>query len=122
MAIKSISFSKDDPAEDVVCAESLGIVSYANKVGNVTFNHFVVSLATTAAVHFGEVNDADNGVSSPINLEGAGQAIEMLALLEEKTRGNLTEDEAAFLQQVLFELRNKFLSVKQGLDESADTI
>ena len=93
-------------------------MAYANKVGNVTFNHFVVSLATTAAVHFGEVTDPDTGLSSPINLEAAGQAIEMLVLLEEKTRGNLTEDEAAFLQQVLYGLRNKFLSAKQRLDES----
>ncbi len=95
-------------------------MAYANKVGNVTFSHFVVSLATTAAVHFGEVKDPDSGVNSPINLEAAGQAIEMLVLLEEKTRGNLTEDEAAFLQRVLYELRNKFLSAKQRLDESAD--
>ncbi len=90
-------------------------------MSNVTFNHFVVSLGTTAVVHFGEVKDPDSGLSSPVNLEAAGQAIEMLVLLEEKTRGNLTEDEAAFLQRVLYELRNKFLSAKQGLDESADT-
>ena len=90
-------------------------------MSNVTFNHFVVSLGTTAAVHFGEVKDPDSGLSSPVNLEAAGQAIEMLVLLEGKTRGNLTEDEAAFLQRVLYELRNKFLSAKQLLDESADT-
>ena len=61
-------------------------------------------------------------MTPPINLEAAGHAIEMLVLLEEKTRGNLTEDEVAFLQQVLYELRNKFLSAKQRLDKSADTI
>ena len=97
-------------------------MAYANKVGNVTFNHFVVSIATTAAVHFGEAKDPDSGVNLPINLEAAGQAIEMLVLLEEKTRGNLTDDEVVFLKQVLYELRDKFLSAKQRLDESADTI
>ena len=117
-----MSFSKADPAEGAVCSECLDIVAYANKVSNVTFNHFVVSLATTAAVHFGEARDLDSGVPPPINLEAAGHAIEMLVLLEEKTRGNLTEDEVAFLQQVLYELRNKFLSAKQRLDKSADTI
>ena len=120
MAIKSRSFWKAEPAEDVVCSECLDIVAYANKVSNVTFNHFVVSLATTAAVHFGEVKDPDSGRSSPINLEAAGRAIEMLVLLEEKTRGNLTEDEAAFLQQVLYELRNRYLGAKQSSDESLD--
>ena len=118
MAIKSRSFWKADPAEDVVCSECLDIVAYANKVSNVTFNHFVVSLATTAAVHFGEVKDPDSGLISPTNLEAAGRDIEMLVLLEEKTRGNLTEDEAAFLQQVLYELRNRYLGAKKSSDES----
>ena len=93
-------------------------MAYANKVGNVTFNHFVVSIATTAAVHFGEAKDPDSGVNLPINLEAAGQAIEMLVLLEEKTRGNLTDDEVAFLKQVLYELRNRYLGAKKSSDES----
>lgn len=75
----------------------------------VTFNAFVVSLATTAAVHFGDMADPATGRRGPINLEGAGQAIEMLALLERKTAGNLTEGEAAFLGQVLGELRRRLL-------------
>ena len=50
-------------------------------MSEVTFNAFVVSLATTAAVHFGDVADPATGRPSPANLEGAGQAIEMLALL-----------------------------------------
>ena len=74
-------------------------------MATVSFNGFVVSLATTAAVHFGDVADPGSGERGPANLAAAGQAIAMLALLEEKTRGNLTDDEVRFLRQVLYELR-----------------
>lgn len=81
-------------------------------MSEVTFNAFVVSLATTAAVHFGDVTDPGTGHRSDGNLDAAGQAIEMLALLEEKTRGNLTANEVAFLQRMLYELRARFVDAK----------
>ena len=88
-------------------------------MSDVTFSAFVVSLATTAAVHFGDVADPSTGHPSPINLDAAGHAIEMLVLLEEKTRGNLTEEEAAFLQRVLYELRTRFFDAKQKTDDAS---
>lgn len=78
----------------------------------VSFNAFVVSLATTAAVHFGDVADPESGRKPKPNLEAAGHAIEMLALLGEKTKGNLTDAEAEFLTQVLYELRNRYVDAK----------
>ena len=78
-------------------------------MSGVTFNGFVVSLATTAAIHFGDVADPATGRPAPANLEAAGQAIEMLALLEAKTAGNLTAGEAAFLGEVLVELRRRLV-------------
>ena len=41
--------------------------------------------------------------------EGASQMIEILALLDQKTRGNLTAEERAMLEQVLYELRMRFV-------------
>ncbi|MCY4075364.1 MAG: DUF1844 domain-containing protein [Acidobacteria bacterium] len=79
----------------------------------VTFNGFVVSLATTAAVHFGDVADPGSGEKGPANLSAAGQAIAMLALLEEKTRGNLTDEETRFLRQVLHELRLRLAEARK---------
>ena len=64
----------------------------------VSFSAFVVSLATTAAVHFGDVADPSSGQKPAPNFEAAGHAIEMLALLEEKTKGNLTDEEERFLK------------------------
>lgn len=88
-------------------------------MAEVSFNAFVVSLATTAAVHFGDLPDPSTGDRSGANLEAAGQAIEMLAMLEVKTRGNLTEDEAAFLQRVLYELRVRFVDAKKQADDGS---
>lgn len=87
-------------------------------MSEVTFNAFVVSLATTAAVHFGDLADPATGRPGAANLEGAGQAVEMLALLERKTAGNLTAGEAAFLGQVLDELRRRLVEAHRGHTEA----
>ncbi len=73
------------------------------------FAAFVLSLAHTAAVHFGDVPDPVTGVHSPANLPAAQQMIDILSLLEEKTRGNLTAEERQLLDQLLYELRLRFV-------------
>lgn len=73
------------------------------------FTAFVVSLATTAAIHFGDVADPQTGERLKPNLEGAAQMIEILTLIDEKTRGNLTAEERQVLDQVLYELRMRFV-------------
>ena len=80
---------------------------------DLTFTAFVVSLASTAAIHFGDLPDPSGTRSEP-NLEGAAQMIEILALLAEKTRGNLTAEERQVLEQVLYELRLRFVEVQNG--------
>jgi hypothetical protein len=79
-----------------------------------TFAGFVVSLASTAAIHFGDLPDPVTGESAPLNLEGAAQMIEILALLDQKTRGNLTAEERQLLEQVLYELRLRFVEASGG--------
>jgi hypothetical protein len=74
-----------------------------------SFSGFVLSLASTAAIHFGDLPDPQTGERSSLNLEGAAQMIEILALLEQKTRGNLTAEERQILEQVLYELRLRFV-------------
>ena len=80
-----------------------------------SFVEFVIGLATNAAVHFGDIPDPFSGEKkSEPNLDGATQVIEILSLLELKTRGNLTTEERQVLEQVLFELRMRFISAKDG--------
>jgi len=76
-----------------------------------SFTAFVLSLATTAAIHFGDLPDPVSGQRSEPNLDGAAQMIEILALLDQKTRGNLTAEERQMLEQVLYELRLRFVGV-----------
>jgi hypothetical protein len=80
----------------------------------INFVAFVLSLAHTAAVHFGDVPDPVSGSRSEVNLPAAQQMIDILALMEEKTRGNLTAEERQLLEQVLFELRMRFVEIQNG--------
>jgi hypothetical protein len=82
-----------------------------------TFAAFVFSLASSAAIHFGDLPDPVTGSKAEPNLEGAAQMIEILTLLEEKTRGNLTAEEGQLLEQVLYELRMRFVEAKQGSEK-----
>jgi Domain of unknown function (DUF1844) len=76
-----------------------------------SFTAFVLSLATTAAVHLGDVADPSTGQPLSPNLDGASQMIEILSLLDQKTRGNLTPEERQVLEQVLYELRLRYVEV-----------
>lgn len=80
---------------------------------NVTFIGFVLSLAATAAVHFGDMPDPQTGQKPTPNLEAVSHLIDILALLDEKTRGNLTAEERSVLEQVLYELRMRFVEARK---------
>ena len=79
-----------------------------------SFTAFVLSLASTAAIHFGDLPDPASGEPSEVNLDGAAQMIEILALLEQKTKGNLTAEERQVLESVLYELRLRFVEASGG--------
>jgi len=79
-----------------------------------TFTAFVLSLASTAAIHFGDLSDPLSGQPSEPNLDAAAQMIEILGILDVKTRGNLTAEERQLLEQVLYELRMRFVEAKAG--------
>ena len=81
---------------------------------SLSFSGFVLSLASTAAIHFGDLPDPISGQSAEPNLDGAAQMIEILSLLDQKTRGNLTAEERQMLEQVLYELRLRFVEVGGG--------
>jgi hypothetical protein len=80
----------------------------------VSFAGFVLSLATTAAVHFGDLADPNTGEHEPPDLAAAHQMIELIALLQEKTKGNLTSDEAKLVDDLLYELRMRYVQAQQG--------
>jgi hypothetical protein len=81
---------------------------------NINFASFVLSLAATAAVHFGDRMEPGETEAPPVDLVAAGQMIDILALLEEKTRGNLSAEERQLLETVLYELRLRYVEEQGG--------
>jgi len=80
----------------------------------ISFAGFVLSLATTAAVHFGDIADPNTGQPLEPDLVAAHQMIELIALLQEKTKGNLTPDEAKLVDDLLYELRMRYVQAQGG--------
>jgi hypothetical protein len=75
----------------------------------VEFTTFVLSLSHSALMHLGEAPDPDTGGVVQKNLPLARQTIDLIAMLEEKTKGNLTGDEERLLAQILFDLRMRYV-------------
>lgn len=95
-------------------AARLEVLTVSDDVAAVSFSGFVLSLVTTAAVHFGDYPDPVTGETKAPNIDGARQMIEILAMLEEKTRGNLSAQERSLLDQVLYELRVRFVTATKA--------
>ena len=74
----------------------------------VTFSAFVLSIASYALVHLGEVPDPESGEIGR-SLEVAKHNIDILSMLKDKTAGNLDADEMRLIDSVLYELRLKYV-------------
>ena len=85
--------------------------------GVVSFEHVIQSFYVSAMISMGA--GTEPGQKARIDILGARQSIDMLALLQEKTKGNLTPKEEATLQNVLFELRMMFLEITNAIAQSA---
>jgi hypothetical protein len=81
---------------------------------DLTFSGFVLSLATTAAVHFGDIADPATGRRGDADLEAASRIIELLTMLQEKTKGNLIEQEEKLVDDLLYELRLRYVQAQQN--------
>ena len=76
----------------------------------VTFSSFAFSLGTSALMLMGEQLDPHQE-RMPVNLTQAKEIIDILSMLEEKTRGNLAEDEQRVLTDMLYALRMKYVDL-----------
>jgi hypothetical protein len=80
----------------------------------IDFSTFVLSLSTSALFHLGLVPDPQTGGPGERNLPLARQTIDILEILETKTRGNLDAGEAKLLESLLYEIRMRFVEVTRG--------
>ena len=106
-AAKEASQEKAAPAEKVAGA---GAESGQRRSGSpaVNFNNFILGLGTQALVLMGEIPNPETGLVNA-NLSAAKQTIDILGMLEEKTKGNLAEDEVTLFTEVLSSLRLAFV-------------
>jgi len=72
----------------------------------------VLSLSHSALLHLGDAPHPSGGASE-VDLPMARQTIDLLALIQEKTHGNLTGAEEQMLTQALYDLRLRFVEVSQ---------
>jgi hypothetical protein len=77
-------------------------------VPEVTFSAFVYSLSTSALVHLGEIPEPVTEKMDK-NLPLAKQTIDILGILQEKTKGNLTQEEENLLNSFLYDLRMRYV-------------
>ncbi len=82
----------------------------------VSFSEFVLGLGANAAHLMGSDDDALE-VAPRADLASAAQFIDALIMLQEKTRGNLTEDEQKLLDSLLYDLRMRYLELAQAQSE-----
>ena len=79
----------------------------------ITFGAFVLSLSASAAIHLGLAPGPEGGEPSPPNLPLVKQTIDILEMLQEKTRGNLAAEELRLLEDVLHDLRIRFVEARR---------
>ena len=78
----------------------------------IDFGVFVMSLASSVLVHLGEIEHPDSR-ERDANVPLAKQTIDILGMLREKTRGNLNQEEAQLLDNLLYDLRMKYVDAKK---------
>ena len=78
----------------------------------INFSGFVIGLANSALYQLGLIPTSEEGAPQK-DIQGARQTIDIIAMLEEKTRGNLTEEEQTIIKETLFQLRMAFVEASK---------
>lgn len=73
----------------------------------------LLSLSTQALMHLGEIPDLSTGKAER-DLPAARSIIDLIAVLEKKTRGNLDAAEATLLDRILYDLRMRFVEISRS--------
>ena len=104
----------DEKQEKTAATGSGGQAKAANAppLPTINFATFIFSLNSSALVQLGLMEDPMTGEKGK-NLPLAKQTIDIIAMLEEKTRGNLESDEAAMIKNMLYDLRILYVKEKE---------
>ena len=102
------------PVESSVAAEPSPDAQPGQELGEVNFVTFLLSLYSSALAAFGKTPDPATG-KEVVHLEAGKQMIDILGILAEKTKGNLSAEESQLLDNILFELRMIYLQQAKTL-------
>ncbi len=112
-SLPNVPANKAEPSEDDTSEEQSPAGNVTDGLPRIDFSTFVLSLSHSALVHLGDAPNPINGALDQ-NLPMAQQTIDLLGLLEQKTSGNLTGEEERVLQQVLYDLRLRYVEVSRN--------
>lgn len=82
----------------------------AQDLPDIDFVTFILSLSHSALMHLGDAHNPSTGTIER-NLPMARQTIDLIALMEQKTSGNLTGEEERVVEQALYDLRMRYVEV-----------
>jgi hypothetical protein len=105
-------------AEEKAKAEAGEAPGGPHQMPEASFKTLMSVLASQAIMGLGTMQDPD-GKGIVVDLEGSKFSIDLLGVLEEKTEGNLTDEESAELKQILSELRARFVQISQLVAQQA---
>ncbi len=113
---RSTEDSRETPAEkgedkEAAKPEVESEIDEEAQLPEVNFSTFIFSLSSSALLHFGEIPDPTTGAKKK-NLPMAKHTIDIIAMLEEKTRSNLTSDEEQLMKNILYDLRMRYVKEK----------
>lgn len=103
--------SEEAQAPDSEDAAASGEDAESFQLPEINFATFIFSLNSSVLAHLGIIDDPASEKKVK-NLALAKQTIDILGMLEEKTRGNLTEDEEGMLKNILYDLRMIYVKEK----------
>jgi hypothetical protein len=103
--------NKKPTGEGFVMDENGKDVRQDPRMPKIDFATFIFSLNSSALVHLGIIGEpGSNSISK--NLVLAKQTIDIIGMIEEKTKGNLTEDETQLMKNILHDLRMMYVKEK----------
>ena len=79
-----------------------------DELPQIDFSTFIISLSTQALFHLGEIANPQTG-KQEVDIPIAKQTIDILGMLQEKTKNNLTPNETRLMGDILFDLRMKYV-------------
>ena len=98
--IKEEGKVEETPKEDTSAQDAL--------LPEIDFTHFILSLSSSALIQLGEIQDPFTKKSAK-NLPLAKQTIDLIGMLKEKTKGNLTPEEEKVIDYILYDLRMRYV-------------